>query len=274
MRRTLSLAAPAAGFAPWGTIDGHVLLRQLVDVFDKGEQAPVPLLAGFNSGEIRSLRSSPRILPRVRPRTKPPFATAMATWPTNFCGSIPAPTWRRASWPQRETPCTAGRRSDWSENKPHWGSRLSSTFLITATRPPTTAGLHGFHASELPYVFGTVDSHAAALAEDPGNARKRRALSDAMIGYWTSFARTGRPQAAASAGLAGVRIDRRLHGIRGNSTAGRSSLARNVRVQRGDCLPAPSEPGTSPGVGMSAYIRPNSQLSRRNVNSDGPRESR
>src|SRR5580692_2625102 len=48
--------APSAGYAPWGTIDGHLLLRQLVDVFDRGEQAPVPLLAGFNSGEIRSLR--------------------------------------------------------------------------------------------------------------------------------------------------------------------------------------------------------------------------
>ena len=52
----LTEAAPAAGFGPWGAIDGHILPRQLVDVFDKGEQAPVPLLAGFNSGEIRSLR--------------------------------------------------------------------------------------------------------------------------------------------------------------------------------------------------------------------------
>jgi para-nitrobenzyl esterase len=50
---TLTEAAPAAGYAPWGTVDGHVLPRQLIDVFDKGEQAPVPLLAGFNSGEIR-----------------------------------------------------------------------------------------------------------------------------------------------------------------------------------------------------------------------------
>ena len=49
-------AASGAGYAPWGAIDGHVLPRQLVDVFDRGEQAPVPLLAGFNSGEIRSLR--------------------------------------------------------------------------------------------------------------------------------------------------------------------------------------------------------------------------
>jgi para-nitrobenzyl esterase len=52
----LTLAAPAVGYAPWGTIDGHVMMRQLVDVFDKGEQAPVPLLTGSNSGEIRSLR--------------------------------------------------------------------------------------------------------------------------------------------------------------------------------------------------------------------------
>jgi para-nitrobenzyl esterase len=52
----LAEAAPAALYFPWPTIDGHVLPRQLVDVFDRGEQAPVPLLAGFNSGEIRSLR--------------------------------------------------------------------------------------------------------------------------------------------------------------------------------------------------------------------------
>jgi para-nitrobenzyl esterase len=48
--------ATRAGFAPWGAIDGHILTHQLVEVFDRGEQAPVPLLAGFNSGEIRSLR--------------------------------------------------------------------------------------------------------------------------------------------------------------------------------------------------------------------------
>ncbi|MEI9967798.1 MAG: carboxylesterase family protein [Terracidiphilus sp.] len=53
---TLTVAAPKAGYAPWGTIDGHNMMHQLVEVFDKGEQAPVPLLAGFNSGEIRSLR--------------------------------------------------------------------------------------------------------------------------------------------------------------------------------------------------------------------------
>ena len=52
----LTNAAPAAGFFPFGAVDGKVLSGQLVDVFDKGEQARVPLMAGFNSGEIRSLR--------------------------------------------------------------------------------------------------------------------------------------------------------------------------------------------------------------------------
>ena len=45
-----------SGWLPSAMVDGRVLPRQLVDVFDRGEQAKVPVLAGFNSGEIRSLR--------------------------------------------------------------------------------------------------------------------------------------------------------------------------------------------------------------------------
>jgi para-nitrobenzyl esterase len=57
------------------------------------------------------------------------------------------------------------------------------------------AGLHGFHASELPYVFGTFDGTPPLWPKIPEAAQERR-LSDAMIGYWSSFARTGKPQAA------------------------------------------------------------------------------
>ena len=52
----LTEAAAQTGYFPLGTVDGHVLPRQLVELFDRGEQAKVPVLAGFNSGEIRSLR--------------------------------------------------------------------------------------------------------------------------------------------------------------------------------------------------------------------------
>jgi para-nitrobenzyl esterase len=49
-------AAAAAGFFPFFVIDGRVLPRQVVEMFDRGEQPKIPILAGFNSGEIRSLR--------------------------------------------------------------------------------------------------------------------------------------------------------------------------------------------------------------------------
>jgi len=57
------------------------------------------------------------------------------------------------------------------------------------------AGLHAFHASELPYVFGTLERTLPLWPKIPATAEERK-LSDAMIGYWSSFARTGRPQAA------------------------------------------------------------------------------
>ena len=57
------------------------------------------------------------------------------------------------------------------------------------------AGLHGFHASELPYVFGTLDRLSANWPKPPDTAEES-ALSDAIVGYWTSFARTGDPRAA------------------------------------------------------------------------------
>jgi para-nitrobenzyl esterase len=52
----LTDGAAKAGYFPWGTVDGKILPDQLVAIFDRGEQAPVPMIAGFNIGEIRSLR--------------------------------------------------------------------------------------------------------------------------------------------------------------------------------------------------------------------------
>ena len=59
------------------------------------------------------------------------------------------------------------------------------------------AGLHGFHASELPYVFGTAD-HLSANWPKPPRTAAEAALTEAIIGYWTSFARTGEPTASGA----------------------------------------------------------------------------
>ena len=56
------------------------------------------------------------------------------------------------------------------------------------------ADLHGFHASEVPFVFGTFDRTPPYWPKIPDTAEEKK-LSDAMIGYWSSFARSGKPQA-------------------------------------------------------------------------------
>ena len=192
---TLTTAAPAAGYVPWGTIDGHVLPRQLVDVFDKGEQAPVPILAGFNSGEIRSLRflaphppaSAAEYEATIRDRYGDLADEFLRLYPSaNMDESILATTrdafygWTAQRLVRKQTAL---------------GQPSFLYFFDHGYPAADTAGLHGFHASELPYVFGTFDATPPHWPKIPATPQETR-LSDAMIGYWSSFARTGRPQAA------------------------------------------------------------------------------
>jgi len=57
--------------------------------------------------------------------------------------------------------------------------------------------LPAFHSSELPYVSGRVGPAAQLSANwpQPPDTPQEAALSQAIIAYWTSFARTGAPAA-------------------------------------------------------------------------------
>jgi para-nitrobenzyl esterase len=191
----LSLAAPAAGYAPWGTIDGHLLLRQLVDVFDRGEQAPVPLLAGFNSGEIRSLR----ILAPQPPASTTEYETVIRDRYLDLADEF-LRLYPSANMQESILATTRDALYGWTAQRlvrkqTALGQPSFLYFFDHGYPAADAAGLHGFHASELPYVFGTFDGTPPLWPKIPEAAQERR-LSDAMIGYWSSFARTGKPQAA------------------------------------------------------------------------------
>jgi len=192
---TLADAAPAAGYAPWGTIDGQILPRQLVDVFDRGEQAPVPLLAGFNAGEIRSLRA---LAPRppanaveyeriIRERYLDLADDFLKRYPsTNMEESILATT-RDALY---------GWTAERLVRKQAALPVPSYLYYFDHGYPAEdSAGLHAFHASELPFVFGTFGATPPNWPKIPATPQET-SLSEAMIGYWTSFARGGKPRAA------------------------------------------------------------------------------
>ncbi len=191
----LSLAAPAAGFAPWGAIDGHVMLRQLVDVFDRGGQAPVPLLAGFNSGEIRSLR----ILAPQPPATAAAYETTIRNQYLDLADDF-LRLYPSTNMPESVLATTRDALYGWTaerlvKKQTALGQPAFLYFFDHGYPAADNAGLHGFHASELPYVFGTFDGTPPLWPKIPDTPQERK-FSDAMIGYWTSFARTGRPTAA------------------------------------------------------------------------------
>lgn len=191
----LTNAAAAAAFGPWGTVDGHVFPEQMVTAFDKGEQAHVPILAGFNSGEIRSLlvlappapASAAQYQRVIHDRYGPLAGEFLRLYPaTHMEESILAATRDGLyGW-------TAERlvRAQTARGLP------SYLYLFDHGYPAADAAhLHGFHASELPYVFGTLDGTPPLWPRVPAAARET-ALSEAMLDYWTSFARTGTPRAA------------------------------------------------------------------------------
>ena len=191
----LTDAAVAAGFAPFGAVDGKILPDQLVTIFDKGEQAPVPLLAGFNSGEIRSLRV-------LAPQPPASAAIYESTIRSQYLDLADAFLSLYPSSNMNESILATTRDSlyGWTAErlvkKQTALGQQSYLYLFDHGYPAEdAAGLHGFHASELPYVFGTPDRTGPLWPKIPSTPQET-ALSDAMIGYWTSFAKTGKPVAA------------------------------------------------------------------------------
>ncbi|MFZ3483515.1 carboxylesterase/lipase family protein [Sphingomonas sp. 3-13AW] len=186
--------ATAAGYAPWGTIDGKLLPRQLVETFDRGEQAPVPLLAGFNSGEIRSLRfllppapaSAADYEKTIRSRYGDLSDAFLQLYPSSNVAESMLATTRDALYGWTATRLmikqTAVRQPAYLYYFDHGYPAAQEN------------GLHGFHAAEIPYVFGTAADTPPAWPKIPDTAAERR-FSRAMMQYWTSFARSGTPVA-------------------------------------------------------------------------------
>lgn len=192
--QTLTMAAAQAGYSPLGTIDGEVLPEQLVQIFDRGEQAPVPLMAGFNAGEIRSLRSLAPQVPaevatyeaEIRARYGDLADEFLRLYPS---GDLPdsilaTPRDGLYGW-------TAERLA---RRQTRLGQPAFLYYFDHGYPSADEADLHAFHASELPYVFGTTDRTPPRWPAIP-DTPVERGLSDAMMAYWGSFARGEAPRA-------------------------------------------------------------------------------
>jgi para-nitrobenzyl esterase len=193
--QSLTTSALAKGYAPWGTIDGEVLPEQLVEVFDRGQQAPVPLMVGFNAGEIRSLRF-------LLPPSPPADAAAYEQAIRNSYGPL-AETFLRLypSSDLQESLLATPRDGLYGWTAERMVRRQARTgqpgflyFFDHGYPAMEAANLHAFHASEIPYVFGNRDRTPPRWPAIPDTPAEHR-FSDAVMAYWANFARTGAPTA-------------------------------------------------------------------------------
>jgi len=195
--RRLVEASAATGYVPYGTIDGHILKRQLVDTFDRGEQAPVPLIAGFNSGEIRTLR---HLLPPV-PASPDTYAAEIKArygdLADEYLRLYPAGRDLAQNGLDSTRDAVFGWTSERLVRKQAALGQPAYLYYFSHSYPSAdAAGVTGFHASEVPFVFGTISATPPAWPAIPDTAAEWQ-FSGAMLDYWTSFAHSGKPRSAS-----------------------------------------------------------------------------
>lgn len=199
--------AAALKFQPWfvPSIDGAVLTEPVAETFAAGRQAQVPLLAGWNADESRA-----NVVLGKEPTTAESFAARLTKQfgdrATDILKVYPAGSDTEAvesaadlagdlfigyaTWKWIETHAR-------TSTAPVFRYRFDRDIPIPPDtringRPATSLDIGARHAGEIEYVFGTLDSvpKVAWPKED-------RLLSEALIAYWTSFARLGEPKVPA-----------------------------------------------------------------------------
>ena len=190
--RQLADSAALAGFSPFGAIDGKILPRQLVEVFDRGEQAPVPILAGFNSGEIRSLTILLPPIPANAEAYEKAIRERYGDLADAYLALYPAGDLRESMLANTRDALYGWTAQRLVRRQEAAGQPSFLYFFDHGYPAMKAANLQGFHAAELPYMFGTMDRTPALWPKIPQTSGEAT-LSEAMVDYWTSFARTGRP---------------------------------------------------------------------------------
>jgi para-nitrobenzyl esterase len=180
-----------AGFAAQPVIDGWALTEQAVDTLDAGRQARVPLLTGFNSGEVRTQRLFLPPAPADAAAYEAEIARRYRDLAPAFLRLYPAsdiPESMLATLRDAIYGWTSERlvRSQTVRGVPAYLYIFDHCDAVMRAR-----NLCAFHAAELPYLFGL---ERTPRAWPRSTAEADRALSEVMLDYWVSFASTGVPR--------------------------------------------------------------------------------
>ena len=175
-------------------MDGYVIPDDQHRLYEAGKYNDTPVLIGFNSdegalfgGPVTKAIHERTVKDRYGPladeilRTFPAASDAEATQASRDLATDVMFGWHTLAW---------GRLQNKTGKSPVY-------FYYFDQKPPYPEGNRmasakgAPHAAELPYVFG----HLSQQATMPWRPEDR-VISDAIVGYWTNFAKTGDPNGA------------------------------------------------------------------------------
>jgi len=197
------LLSAALKTQPWFSpnVDGYFLREDVYTTFAAGKQAHVPLLAGWNADEVRG--------GVVLAKQKPTASTFTADTRKRFGDQADAILKAYPATTDLEAlESAAALASDvfighvtwkWIEMHSQTGGAAVYRYSFDRKIPvapdtkvngvaATSRDIGARHAGEIEYVFGTLDS-IRGVTWEPSD----RKLSDAIVGYWANFARSGDP---------------------------------------------------------------------------------
>ena len=185
------------GWQPEPVIDGVILKRQFAEAFARGEQVKVPVLAGFNEGEIRSLLFLMPKAPETQAAYEADVRHRFGAEAVRFLAVYPGVD-PRADVMASIRDGLYGFAAQYLVQQQAAAGQPAYLYYFRHSTPAQRArDLAAFHASELPYVFGRVGDDTALGPNwpRPELTSAESQLSEAMLSFWTSFVRDGVPRA-------------------------------------------------------------------------------
>lgn len=262
----LCTAAHACGFHPQATIDGWVLPTQIVEAFDRGEQARIPVIVGFNAGEVRSLPIFLPTLPGDAREYEERVRGIYGDLADRYLALYPATDITESALAAARDAFYGWSAERLARAQTGLGQPAFLYFFDHEYPAAVARNLAAFHGSELPYEFGLIGSGYPLPRNwppPPSDARER-ALSAAIMSYFTTFARAGLPTAPGQpqwqpygAGCAFLHLREQAH-AGNNLLPGRFELHEEVITRRRAAgnqnwyinvgLASPVVPSTAPAI--------------------------
>jgi para-nitrobenzyl esterase len=178
-------------------VDGYVLPKPPAEVFSTGKQIPAALIVGINAREFMGPPKAADVKNMIESKYGTLAAQALPLYgiATAADGTVtqgpPSPLYgdAGAQW-MTDTAfrCPAVVIADWNSRSGH------PTYQYQFNRGvPGHPEIGATHASEVPYVFGTLDGQRPMR---PNYEDADQAISKAIQDYWTNFAKTGDPNSS------------------------------------------------------------------------------